>query len=332
MEKESQKMGFFSRIKIAVAKLEEYSLFLEEKVSVSVKYFFLIVLIFAVVMALVQTYEIMKMIRKGVLYIQNELPDFSYEEGNLTFSERIFAYDEEYDIYMIADTAQEVKQEVLQEYSQKIKTTGLIFLKDQLIYQRGSTQMVYHYTDLSNTYSMTQLNKSELLSQIESIGNFTMATTLFLVFLTSTYLVQLIFVLMDWLIMSLFAMIVARVCRIRMMFRHCFQISIYALTLSIILSMLYQIAYSFAGFYTEYFRVIYLLISYVYIVAVILMMKSDLLKQELEITKIVKIQKELSEEEERPEEKEREEPKSKPEEKPKSEENPLTDEPDGSEI
>ena len=79
-------MGFFSRIKIAVAKLEEYSLFLEEKVSVSVKYFFLIVLIFAVVMALVQTYEIMKMIRKGVLYIQNELPDFSYEEGNLTFS------------------------------------------------------------------------------------------------------------------------------------------------------------------------------------------------------------------------------------------------------
>ena len=89
MEKENKKIGFFTRVKIAVTKLENYGVFLEEKISIAMKYFFLIVLILSAVIAVFQTYDMMKVMQKGYQYVQNELPDFSYENGNLQFSERI---------------------------------------------------------------------------------------------------------------------------------------------------------------------------------------------------------------------------------------------------
>ena len=136
--------------------------------------------------------------------------------------------------------------------------------------------------------------------------------------------------------MSLFALIVAKVCRISMNLKHCFNISIYALTLSIILSMLYNVAYIMLGFYTEYFRLVYLLISYVYVVAVILMIKSDLIKQQIELTKIVEVQKQVHEElKDSEEEDKKENKKPEREDKPKEEKpegSVSKDEPDGSEI
>lgn len=336
MEKENKKIGFFSRVKIAVAKLENYSLFVEEKTTVAVKYFFLIVLILSLVIAAVQTFDMVKMIQKGYQYVQNEMPDFSYEEGNLNFAGTVYSYDETYDLYMIADTQENIADEILQQYRNDIKSSGLIFLKDKVIYKRGNSETEYYYTDLSTQYGIDSMDKTKLIQEIDNIGTTGIAITIFLAVIVSVYLVQIVSTFIDWIVISIFACIAARICRINMRFKHGFNISIYALTLSIILSMCYQIANYMTGFYTEYFRVVYLLISYVYVVAVILMIKSDLLKQQVEVGKIVETQKQIHEELQEPKEKEEEEKKEnkKPEEKSttESDENTTKDEPNGSEI
>lgn len=337
MENETKKLGFFSRVKIAVAKLENYSLFLEEKTSVAVKYFFLIVLILAIVMSLVETYSMMTMIRKGYQYLKNEMPDFSYSDENLTFSEKVDAYDEEFDFYMIADTADEITDEIMQEYRTKIKSVGIILLKDKAIYKTGTEEVEYLYSNFATQENgMDTFDKAKLIEQIDGIGMIGIAITVFMLLVVGIYIVQLISIFMDWIVISIFAFLAARICRINLNFKHCFNLSIYALTLSIILTMLYQIAYYLFGFYTEYFRLVYLLISYVYIVAVILMIKSDLLKQQVEVAKIVEVQKEVHEEQKNSEEKEEEKKENKkPEEKDKSKEednDTIDEEPDGSEI
>lgn len=303
MENENNKIGFFSRIKIAVAKLENYGMFLGEKTSVAVKYFFLIVLILATVMALVETYSMMKMVNKGYQYVKNEMPDFSYSDGNLTFSENTQGYDEEFDIYMIADTADSVSDEAIQQYRDTIKSTGIIFLKDKMIYKVGADEAQYKYTDLASQYGVNSLDKAALIEKIDSIGIMGIAFTIFVILVIGLYFVELISVFMDWILLTIFAFFSAKICRLNMNFKQAFNISIYALTLSIILSMLYNIAYYLFGFYTEYFRTVYFLISYVYIVAVILMIKSDLLKQQIEVSKIIEVQKEIHEELENQEEK-----------------------------
>lgn len=336
---ENKKIGFFSRIKIAVTKLENYSLFLEEKTSTAVKYFLLMVLILVISMGIVETYSMMKVVQKGYTYIQNELPDFSYENGELQFSDFAYAYDEEFDMYLIADTSPELTDEKLQEYREEIKSSGIIFLKDKAIYRTGDEEVSYSYTDLASQYNMETLNKEKLIEEINSVGLSGIAITIFVMIVFALYIVEVISILMDWVVMAIFALITARICGIKMTFKQAFNMSIYALTLSIILMILYNIAYYVAGFYTDYFRVVYLLISYVYVVASILMMKSDLLKQQMEVGKIVEEQKKVHEEHEEPEEKEGEDEKKnkKPEkEKDKKEEKSDDDgvagEPDGSEI
>lgn len=328
MEKENRKIGFFSRVKIAVTKLENYGIFLEEKTSIAVKYFFLIVLCLAVVMAVVETYALMQMVEKGMDYIRNELPEFSYADGNLAFSQKVQAYDDEYDITMIADT-EEVSEESLQQYENDIKNVGIIFLKDKAIYKAGGGLKEYHYGEFSEQYGISSLDREALITELEKVGLVGIAVSLFLLLIFGVYILQIVNVFMDWIVIALFAFIVSRICRMNMTMKHTWNISIYALTLSIILSMLYSIAYYVTGFYTEYFRVVYLLVAYVYVVAVILMIKSDLMKQQIEVSKIVEVQKEVQSEPQIPEEKPEEKPKEKEEEK---KEPKIEDEPDGSEI
>ncbi len=337
MENENKKMGFFARIKIAVTKLENYSLFLEEKTAVAVKYFFLIVLLLAVTIGIVETYSIMKMVNKGYHYIQNEMPDFSYENETLQFSQNITSYDEEFDFYMIADTSEDLTPEKMQTYRNQIKSVGILFLKDKAIYKSGIEEVEYKYADFINKSGITTLDKAQLIQEINSIGRMGIAITVFLLIVVGIYIIQLISIFLDWIVIAIFAFLSSKICKINLPLKGAFQISIYALTLSIILSMLYNIAYYLAGFYTEYFRLVYLLISYVYVVAVILMMKSDLLKQQAEIGKIIEVQKKIQEESENLEEKEEEKKENKkPEEKDtekKPEDKPLEGgEPDGSEI
>ena len=331
---EDKKLSFWSRMKIAIAKLEDYSLFIEEKISIAVKYFFLIVLVLVVGMSLVETYTITKMVNKGYNYMQNELPDFTYENGNLNFTQNVTAYDAEYDIYMITDTSENVTEEKMEEHREQVKSQGIIFLKDKAIYRSGIKEIEYKYEEFAKEYGIETLNKSGLTEQIENIGILGIAIALFITLVFGLYIIQVVAIFMDWLVMAIFTHISARICKINMPFKGAFNISIYALTLPILLMLAYNIAYYVWGFYTEYFRAIYLLISYVYIVAAILMIKSDLIKQQVEIAKVKEVQKQVHEEL-KPENQEEKKENKKPESEDKKEENSddeVSGEPDGSEI
>lgn len=339
MENENRKIGFFSRVKIAVAKLENYSMFLEEKISVAVKYFFLIVLILSLVMGAVETYSVMKMVHKGYQYLCNEMPDFWYEDGRITWQEEVTAYDEEFDFYMITDSSDNLSDEKMKEYRNTIKSIGIVLLKDKVIYKTGTDEVAYKYSDFLSEYGVDTMNKEALIQEVDSLGMLGIAATIFLLIVVSLYMIQVISIFMDWVVISIFAYLASRICRINMLFKSAFNISIYALTLSIILSMLYNIAYYIGGFYTEYFRLVYLLISYIYVVAAILMMKSDLLRQHVEVTQIVEEQKKIHEELENPETKEEEKKQHKKPEKKEGEKEEKSNEdtvgngePDGSEI
>lgn len=335
METNEEKLRFFSRIKIAVIKLENYGVFLEEKMSIAVKYFFLIVLILALCIAIVETYSLMKIASKGYTYIKNELPEFSYSDGNLEFSHIVQSYDEEFNLYMIADTTEELTVEKLQEYKSNIKAMGIIFLKDNAIYISGNNEVKYLYSDFSSEYGITSFDRQTLIEKIDSIGLMGIALTMFSILLIGLYILQVVTIFMDWLIISIFAFFVAKICRINMTYKHIWNISIYALTFPIILTIIYNAAYYLTGFYTEYFRMVYLMIAYVYIVAVILMIKSDLIKQQIEVQKIVEVQKQVHEElKEKVNDKKEEENKNEDKKENNEEDNDdlLNQEPDGSEI
>lgn len=310
MENSEKKIGFFKRIKIAVFKLEEYGIFLGEKVSKSIKYFLLLILLITIMMVIAGTYNFKKMISTGINYITNEMPDFSYSEGNIKFENNVQAFDHEYEFKLYANTDDEVSEETINSYKQDVYSVhdGIILLKDKFIYIINNETFEGTYTDLFKIYELNITNKQDLVDTINSIGSF----NILLIYATSSfmsmYIVNVITIFMDLLLIAFFGYIASRLCGIRFKMTPMITLSVYSLTLSVILAGIYNVVYVLTGFVIKYFNVMYLLIAYVYIIAAIFMIKYDLIKQSQELQKIIEVQRQVKKDaeenqEENPEEK-----------------------------
>lgn len=120
-----------------------------------------------------------------------------------------------------------------------------------------------------------------------------------------------------------------------------FNIAVHALTLSLILNMIYIVINTLTGFTIKYFQVMYTAIAYIYIITAIFMIKSDYNKRNIELQKIKseqeKIRDELNlKEEEKKNQKEKDDVKNRDKEKEgknsSSDKPKIGDKPEGSNV
>ena len=143
-----------------------------------------------------------------------------------------------------------------------------------------------------------------------------------------------------WLIMGLLTSfigwVVFKFSRIKMKYSKLYALSLYASTLSIMLTVIYTMLNMFFAIYIELFDYLSMLIAYIYITAVIYIIKSELIKQQFELIAIAnaqsQIKEQLDKEEEKTEEKENKEKDDSKNNTESNEKKDLDDEPDGSEI
>lgn len=88
---------------------------------------------------------------------------------------------------------------------------------------------------------------------------------------------------------------------------------VYALTLPILLNIIYIVVNTFTGLEIKYFSWMYTTISYIYMIVAILMIKTDLINRQVELMKIIeeqeKVKKEIEEQKRKKEEEKKKEPK-----------------------
>ena len=342
----TKKFGFFQRLKTAIFKLEDYGLFLGEKFTESFKFLVLLILLTTLILAGVGTFNFSRMLTKGREYYVNELPEFEYKEGKLHSQNNVEAYDHDYKFRLFINTDDNVSNEQIQEYFNKAykDDTTLIFLQDKAIYSMAGERLEQSYLDDSMTQEMKDLeyNKQSLLEQYDALGQGNLLSAYFVINFVSVFVNNFLLAFGYVAIVALFGYIAARFCGVRFKMTPMMTLSVYALTLSNVLSCLYYSILMLTGFYIKYFDVMYMLIAYVYIIAAILMIKYDLIKQNMELQKIIEVQKDIKEEmdkdtEENKEKEKKEDSKEddKKEEKTEEDNTPVVEEnrePDGSEI
>lgn len=349
-----EKIGFFGRLKKAIFELEDYGYFLGEKLTVAFKYFFLLVLLVSFIFTLAITYKFSNAINKIYSYIVNELPEFEYNDGALNFENYVEAYDHDYKFKLIINTSEEVTEEELKEYKNKVYTSGnygmiLLNTKAIIITESSEEETIYseYLAVLEDTQNVEGIgkttiniqNKQDLVSFLNEIGISNVVISLFIVGVIVFFCTNVFMILSDICIVAIFGWFASRICGVNFKMNPMIALSIYALSLSIVLDLIFDVIYIMTGFSVEYFNLIYYLIAYVYIIAAIFMIKYDLIKHTEELQKIVEVQKqvkkELDEEKENPDkdkeekQKEDDEKKNEPEQEPEPE---LNREPDGSEI
>ena len=98
-----------------------------------------------------------------------------------------------------------------------------------------------------------------------------------------TFLIYFITGLINVLAISVLGIITEKAIRLPLKYSAIFSITISATTLPTILYLIYIVVNFYTKFTMPYFQVMYLLISYIYLIAAMLMLKSNLIKRKLKI-------------------------------------------------
>ena len=327
---EEKKLSFFKKIKISILDFDGYQNLAAEKISRTVGYIILLMLMFSLIVAgtyVIKFYQTIGQIRN---YISNEVSEITYENYELNIIpnngeeiSRITVNDTvPVKIIINTQTSDETK---IQESMEEIRSeeNGILILKDRIIIKNefSTNLMEYSYKSISEQYNINKIDKNELISLLSG----SQINTLYLMFFGIVTIYMLVIylstMLVDVLLLTILTYIVTRIAGLWLKYSAIYNIATYSLTLPILLNIIYFVVNAFTGFTIEYFQIMYTAIASIYIITSILMIKSDVIKKQLELNRIIEEQERVKQELKRQEEerKEKEELKRREKEREKKE-------------
>ena len=181
----------------------------------------------------------------------------------------------------------------------------------------------------SSIFNSNIENKEAFLDLISTKNLFSAYTLFYITIFLYLFIMYLITNIIDIMILAALGYLFARLMKIRLKFKATFNIGVHALTLPIILCLVYILVNTFTGFTISKFQWMYTTISYIYVVVAILMIKTEIINQRIQLIRLRQIQEEVKEQDELKEEQE-EEPEEKEKQEEKQKEETSGEEPEGS--
>ena len=315
-----EKLTFLKKIKISIFDFEKYQELATENVLKTLLYISIILIIFCLVMAGVYTYKFIIAVNDVRDYISENVDNITYENNILNVvpknGEEITRIDNEIlGIKVIINTQTNDNQKI-EDSINEIKSigNGILILKDKVLIKNEllNVPVEYSYKDVTEQYNINVLNKQEVLDLL-TINTMKPVMFMFLaIMLIYLFIVYWLSTLMDIVVLSIMAHIVALISRMRLKYSAVYNIATYSLTLPMILNIIYFIINAFTGFTIKYFQVMYTTIASIYIVTAILMIRADAIKRQMQLTQIMQEQEKIREEFKRQKDKENEEDDEEP--------------------
>ena len=299
--------GFFKSLFNSIFKIEKYPELAAQGVPKALIYLIKLVSIFAVISVAGILYQLNLMLNDAKEELQNNFPDFSYNDGVLDVkSEDVILKENEGIGKIIIDTKTEDENKV-NEYINTISENGkgVIILKNRIIVktEMASGTAIYNYLELLNQMGITSFQKSDVINILSSSQLVNIYISIFILLFVYTFVIYFLNILTYAIFVSIFGCIANLITKLKMRYVAIFNMAIYSITLSTILYMIYTLINVFIDFSIKYFDPMYISIATVYLVAAIFIIKSEFIKKQNELIKIVEVQKNIKEEIENEEEK-----------------------------
>ena len=296
-----QNKGFFKKVWYSIVKIEKYPEMATEGVPRAFSYLIKLVAIFVIVACLCSIYQLNVTLRNGADYLKNNFPEFSYKDEILDVqSEEPIIYEDNPEFgKMIIDTKVEDENKI-KEYTDDIMESGsgVIVLKNKVILktQAVTATAIYEYSDLFSQMGITEFTKTQLVEFISSSQVISMYFSVFIMLFIYTFIIYFLNILTYVLFVSLFGCIANLVTKLRMRYAAIFNMSVYAITLSTILYMIYIVVNALTSFVIKYFEPMYISIATIYLVAAIFIIKAEFIKKQAEIAELGKLQEQVRKE------------------------------------
>lgn len=344
-----KKINFFKKIWYSITKFEKYPEMALEGVKEAIKYLMILTVILTLFISTRSFKKSKETIQDLSNYIQENIPEFSYENGQLSMEmEDTIIIDniEDEDISRVVINTiheNEEQKEQIKEDNLKEGEITVIFFKDEVILETKDSEnqtssQKYTYSNFIASYTsenIEKFNKEEFIQILSSKAMYSYYFNYALTTFIALYIVNVICVLIYSLEIAILGWITALVTRIKIKWSAIYSMSIYSLTLSTILYIIYAIINYFTDFKITYFQFAYIAIAYIYLVAVIFILKDDIIRKMQEVEQIKKeqenVRREIKEEKTKTKE-EKKEKKEKKKSKEKDENKDEGEEPQGSEV
>lgn len=308
----NKKIGFWKKVWYSITKIEKYPEMSAQGFGSAMGYLALIVAILTVVICAGTVYGLSTEIRKGIDCLQNSFPDFSYRDGNLKVdsAEKIEITQENEETGKIIINTNDIDEQTKNEYVNEItkNETGIVLLKNEAIVKVSgiSGTITTNYKTEAEKFGIDYFDKTMVVDYANSAKMNSVYLSIFLILFIYTFIMLFILVALNALYISFVGYVSSMLARIKMRYVAIFNMSVYSLTLPIILSIIYVGINIFTPFYIKYFQVMYDTVAVIYVVAAILILKSEVIKKQMELMKIAEVQKVIKEQMEEQEQKEKE--------------------------
>lgn len=294
-EENVKKTGFFKKIYLAIKDFEHYGIFAAENLWTAIKYLLKIMVIFAVIVSGMFAYQFYTYFQNAVHYFENNIQEVSFANNQLEVNkgETIEIQNDTSAIpYIVIDT--DATEEELQSYRQKLDSyeAGIMILKDKVLYKNEilTQSLEYRYEEITKNYPIGEFDKQAVLDFVTKLDMVSLMISMFVAIFIYVYVVYLATAFVDIVMLGVLGFIVGRIAGMKIRFKATFNIGVYALTLPILLNVLYIVVNTLTGFTIQNFSWMYTTISYIYVIVAIFMIKSDFIDKQAELMKIIEEQ------------------------------------------
>lgn len=303
--KDEKEKSFFKKLIISIKDFERYPELASENWPKVLYYLVKLLAIFVIIASFTSVYSLAEQVQSGLKYIKEELPDFTFTNNELKMEqEEVISYENMDKLFdtIIIDT-REINDETLSLYKEKIQkaSNGIILLKDKALVKTEVANGIieYTYSSISETYQINELNKQQVVEYFSGTNLVLMYIGVFIMVSIYMFILYFISVWLDIILLGTLGFFTALILRLRLRFSAMCKIAVHSLTLPILLNALVVLIETFTSFKIEYFDIMYIGIAYIYIITAILMIKSDVIKNQKELAKIIEEQTKVKQELER---------------------------------
>lgn len=324
MMKEKE-LSFFKKLIISIKDFEKYPELASKNWGKIIVYAVKLLLIFCIIASCAFIYEFANELKSELQYIQTQIPNFTYKDGKIEADqeEPIIEQNRERTLDTFVFDVRQIQEADFKNYIELLGKTknGIIFLQDKILIKTQVSEQVveYNYNSIAESYKINNFNKEQMLQYFSGTNLVLIYIGIFITILIYMFLLSFISIWLDVILLGSLGFFTALILRLHLRFSAMCKIAVHSLTLPILLNALIVLIETFTTFRIKNFEIMYIGIAYIYIVAAILMIKADVIKNQKELAKILEEQAKVREELERKKEKEREEQEEQKKEKQREE-------------
>lgn len=324
MMKQEKEISFLKKLIISIKDFEKYPELASKSWLTITSYLIKLLLIFTIIISFASVYDLSKQVNNVINYIKEELPEFAFANGELKVEQNEpIIYENMDNLFntIIIDT--NVEEETLNTYKEKVQNTNnaIILLKEKALLKTQVTNglVEYNYNTIAETYKINEFTKNEVLKYFSTTNLMLMYIGIFIMVAIYMFILYFASIWLDIVLLGALGYFTALILRLHLRFSAMCKVAVHSLSLPILLNAIVILLETFTTFRIQYFEIMYIGVSYIYIIAAILMIKSDVIKNQKELIKIIEEQEKIKQELEKQKEKEEEEKEKQKKEKQKEE-------------